>query len=345
MRRFSARTRFGSIAALVSSILAIAPGGAGTAHASADAAIPDYNSSVAIRSFAGAWIAGATYKTGTVVTYGGSSYLCLVRNSGVAPNTNTGDWALLDSAGARGPRGATGPAGLQGSSGPQGAIGAAGPRGVPGPPGPAGAPGPKGAAGAPGPAGLPGPMGAAGLPGARGATGPAGPAGSPGSQGPQGPAGMTEAGDVPVIIDSTGKFVASAVYLNYMQIGSDFVSFGPLTQLGGPPATAFPTSDSSGLVFYHVAANCAGPRLILSYDALIGPLVIHNNNGYYPGGPLTAQTVQSVENFLDGEDVSQPSTHCSTTNLPISSLSVYGPVETVDMSTFGFVPPFYFALE
>jgi hypothetical protein len=60
---------------------------------------------------------------------------------------------------------------------------------------------------------------------------------------------------------------------------------------------------------------------------------------------LTAQTVLSVENFLDGEDVAQPSTHCSTTNLPISSLSVYGPVKTVDMNTFGFVPPFYFALE
>jgi hypothetical protein len=111
------------------------------AHAATDSASLAYGSSVAIRSFGGAWAAGATFKTGTVVTYRGSSYLCLVRNSGVAPNTNTGDWALLDSAGAQGPRGATGAIGPEGPPGLQGAVGPAGPRGVPGPPGPAGAAG------------------------------------------------------------------------------------------------------------------------------------------------------------------------------------------------------------
>jgi Collagen triple helix repeat (20 copies) len=326
-------------------ILAFALGAAAAAHAATDSASLAYGSSVAIRSFGGAWAAGATYKTGTVVTYLGSSYLCLVRNSGVAPNTNTGDWALLDSAGAPGPRGATGATGPEGPPGPQGAVGPAGPRGVPGPAGPAGGAGPQGAAGAPGPAGAVGPMGAAGLPGPRGAVGSPGPAGLAGSQGPQGPAGLTESADVPVVVDSAGKFVASAVYDDYMQIGNDFVSLGLLVLPEVSSPTGFVESDAGGFNFYHVAANCAGPRLVLGYDSFIGPLLVQNNIGYYPTGPLIAQTVQSVENFLSGEDVSQPSAHCSSSNLPISSLSVYGALKTVNMSSFGLVPPFYFALE
>jgi hypothetical protein len=188
-------------------------------------------------------------------------------------------------------------------------------------------------------------MGAAGLPGPRGAVGSPGPAGLAGPQGPQGPAGLTERGAAPVVVDSTGKFVASAVYDDYMQIGSDFVSLGLLVLPEVSSPTGFVESDAGGFNFYHVAANCAGPRLMLSYDSFIGTLVIKNNIGYYPTGPYIAQTVQSVENFLTGEDVSQPSAHCSSQALPISSLSVYGALKTVNMSSFGFVPPFYFALE
>jgi Collagen triple helix repeat (20 copies) len=361
MRRFSLRGGSGSAGARIlltgaarqepcltrlrACVLALAMGAACGANAYAsDSALRVYDSSVAIKSFGGAWFSGATYKTGTVVVYQGSSYLCLVSNSGVAPNTNTGDWALLVSAGAKGSPGATGPAGPEGVTGPQGAEGPEGPRGVPGPPGARGAAGPKGATGAQGPAGAAGLPGIAGLPGQRGVAGPAGPAGAAGSQGPAGPAGMTEAGDVPVIVDSTGKFIASAVYYDYMQIGSDFVSLGILAYPEQPDTGGFYSEDSSGFNFYHVAAGCAGPRLVLSYDPFFGPLLVQNNIGYYPGGPLTPQAVQSVENFLTGEDVTQPSTHCSTSGLPISTLSVYGALKTVNMSSFGFVPPFYFVL-
>jgi hypothetical protein len=310
-----------------------------------DNAIRVYDSSVAIKSFGGAWRGSATYKTGTVVVYEGSSYLCLVGNSGVVPNTNTGDWALLVAAGAKGPPGATGPVGPEGVAGPQGAEGPAGPRGVPGPPGARGAAGPKGATGAQGPAGPAGLRGVAGLPGPRGMAGPAGPAGAAGSQGPAGPAGMTEAGDVPVIVDSTGKFIAAAVYMDYMQIGSDFVEIFPLAYPEQPDVTGFDSLDVSGFSFYHVQADCAGPRLLLSYDPFFGTLLVYNNIGYYPGGPLIPQNVQSVENFLPGEDITQPSAHCSTQNVPpLSPLAVYGTVKTVNMSSFGFVPPFYFVL-
>jgi hypothetical protein len=347
MRRLTLRGRSGSAVARMALALALAVSaacGAASAYASGSA-VRVYDSSVAIKSFGGAWLGGATYNIGTVVIYQGSSYLCLVRNIGVAPNTNTGDWALLVSAGARGPAGAAGPAGSEGASGPEGAEGPAGPRGVPGPPGARGAAGAKGATGAPGPAGTAGLPGAAGLPGPRGVAGPAGSAGAAGPQGPQGPAGMTEAGDVPVIVDSTGKFIASAVYYDYMQIGSDFVAIFPLAYPEGPGTTGFYNEDSVGFNFYHVEAGCAGPRLMVGYDPIFGNFLVQNNIGYYAGGPLLPETVQSVENFLTGEDITQPSTHCSTANLPPESpLTVYGTLKTVNMSSFGFVPPFYFVL-
>jgi Protein of unknown function (DUF1566)/Collagen triple helix repeat (20 copies) len=111
------------------------------------------------------------------VTFNGASYICLVENRHVQPNTNTGDWALLDAPGATG---ATGP---QGAQGPTGAVGAAGPQGN------AGAQGPIGPAGPAGPAGAAGAAGAAGPQGAAGTQGPQGNAGAQGSAGPQGPAG------------------------------------------------------------------------------------------------------------------------------------------------------------
>src|SRR5437016_5407071 len=72
---------------------------------------------VNITNFRGAWVSTASYGAGVVVTYNGASYICLVGNKGVAPNTNTTDWAILDAPGATGP---TGPAGPQGPAGPTG---------------------------------------------------------------------------------------------------------------------------------------------------------------------------------------------------------------------------------
>ena len=291
-----------------------------------------------IRSFAGAWLPRATYRPGTVVTFNGSSYLSLVKNTGVAPGTNTGDWALLDSPGPAGPPGPSGPAGPPGIAGPAGATGPAGPTGLSGPPGPIGAAGPRGPAGAAGPMGLIGPRGAAGPIGARGPTGARGPAGPTGPQGSQGIAGRSEAGDVPVILDATGRFMAYAGAIPVMQIGSDFV------RVVGLPV-GFDNFASSHFVFYHTQANCAGPRLMFSFDALQPDMSGFNDTGYYPGGPLTQQTVVSQENFLDGEDIAKPSAHCGAVNPPFLAPVWFGPVKTVDINSLGFVPPFSLQLE
>jgi hypothetical protein len=127
---------------------------------------------ITITSFRGAWASSASYLPGTVVTRTSASYICLVQNKNVAPETNTTDWAILDAPGAKGATGATGPIGPEGPMGPQGPKGATGAQGATGATGPKGSTGAQGAAGPQGPQGA---TGAAGPQGPQGATGPAGP--------------------------------------------------------------------------------------------------------------------------------------------------------------------------
>jgi Collagen triple helix repeat (20 copies) len=122
--------------------------------------------SIAITNFRGAWAFSVAYAAGAVVTYNGASYICLLKNSGVAPSTNTADWAILDAPGATGAVGAAGAPGAQGVMGPPGPVGPAGTAGAAGPAGTQGPAGPVGPAGAPGAQGSTGLTGAQGPPGA-----------------------------------------------------------------------------------------------------------------------------------------------------------------------------------
>lgn len=113
-------------------------------------------------TFAGGWLTGTAYAVGDAVSYGGSSYIATVANTGRQPDVSPTYWGLLAAAGsvgATGPAGATGLQGPTGYPGPTGATGATGAAGPMGPTGPAGATGPVG------PAGVAGPAGAAGLAG------------------------------------------------------------------------------------------------------------------------------------------------------------------------------------
>lgn len=87
-----------------------------------------------------------------IVTSGGSTYLCLVSNTG-QPVANETYWMLLAKVGDKGATGATG------STGPTGATGPQGPQGVKGASGPTGATGPQGPTGATGATGPIGPAG------------------------------------------------------------------------------------------------------------------------------------------------------------------------------------------
>jgi hypothetical protein len=294
--------------------------------------------SVAFTNFRGAWVSSGTYNPGAVVTFNGASYICLVRNTNVQPNTPTGDWTIMDAPGASG---ATGPAGAQGPAGPtgaQGPQGATGPQGAMGPPGPAGA---TGAAGAQGPAGSQGPTGPQGAQGPTGSQGPSGPTGPQGATGPQGPA---SAGGV-LVVDSNGSTVGKLVTFAghtplsaLMNIQGHSVLLGIDEALNS--ATGFVVVDVSNQYFVHVASDCSDARLrdtYLGVETLLVPSSTAAQTLYYVNSALTLQAISGVETFTTGQDPNLPGTCAATT---FGSVFV-GTVASLDITTLGFVPPFH----
>ena len=71
-------------------------------------------------SFQGTWLVGTSYAVGSVVGFGGSSYVALAANVGREPDLSPTFWAVLAQAGTAGAPGATGP---QGPAGAPGTVG------------------------------------------------------------------------------------------------------------------------------------------------------------------------------------------------------------------------------
>jgi Collagen triple helix repeat (20 copies) len=71
-------------------------------------------------SFQGTWLVGTSYVVGSVVGFGGSSYVALTANVGREPDLSPAFWAVLAQAGTPGATGATG---AQGPAGAPGAVG------------------------------------------------------------------------------------------------------------------------------------------------------------------------------------------------------------------------------
>ena len=68
-------------------------------------------------SFQGTWVAATSYGAGSVVGFGGSSYVALTANVGREPDLSPTFWAVLAQAGTPGVTGAQGPAGAPGAVG------------------------------------------------------------------------------------------------------------------------------------------------------------------------------------------------------------------------------------
>jgi collagen type I alpha len=83
----------------------------------------------------GAWVNTTAYVPYDTVSRSGSSYVCILANTGGDPATDTTHWSIIAQIGATGPTGAQGP---QGTAGTTGATGPAGPTGATGPQGPPG---------------------------------------------------------------------------------------------------------------------------------------------------------------------------------------------------------------
>jgi hypothetical protein len=278
---------------------------------------------IPIIAFAGNWVATERYIPGMVVRYHGATYLSLERSHYTAPPTDKHAWVLLDAPGAAGAAGPVGPAGAAGPAGPEGAAGAVGPAGPAGPvglAGAAGAPGPKG------PQGVAGPKGATGRAGANGPSGATGPTGLTGPTGAAGPAGITgaltlrDANSMLVAVPTNGGFLRE-------------VDGQALILAGEPTPTGL--DQSTLLVFYHLAANCAGPRYVQGPDELF----ILGTTGYYTTQAASLLSPLSAETFTTGQDASQPGP-CT----PFTYSIQIGPVSTVDISSWGLTPPFQLTL-
>lgn len=92
----------------------------------------------------GAFSSATTYAVDDVISFDGSSYLCLQAGTTQSPFDAPLRWAAMS---LKGDVGATGPTGPAGATGPQGPAGPTGATGAVGPTGPAGATGPTGPAG------------------------------------------------------------------------------------------------------------------------------------------------------------------------------------------------------
>lgn len=275
-----------------------------------------------IIGFAGNWVATERYEPGLVVRYKGATYLSLRRSHSVAPSTNQLDWVLLDSPGAAGPTGPAGPAGPAGAAGPQGAAGGAGPMGLVGPPGP------TGAAGAQGPRGPQGPSGPKGATGAAGASGPIGPTGATGPAGPIGPVGPAGVSGTITIRDANSVLVAVPSGMGFERYVNG-LTLVLETDLG---VAGIGTTAITSFTFYHMEANCAGPRLIQGPNLLF----VEGTTGYYTTSAETTQEAPlSMETFTAGQDVSTPG-QCSSL---LNNYFELGPITTIDISSWNITPP------
>jgi len=154
-------------------------------------------------SWKGVYNSGTQYVDSDIVTYNGSTYICVLANDGSnnvdgngnyyisnrnpetynvdqAVGANDKNWQVLS------PKGDTGSTGATGYEGPTGATGYEGPTGATGYEGPTGSTGWEGPTGS---TGWEGPTGATGWEGNTGATGYEGPTGATGYEGPTGATG------------------------------------------------------------------------------------------------------------------------------------------------------------
>ncbi|MBI3933409.1 MAG: hypothetical protein HY316_01875 [Acidobacteria bacterium] len=94
-----------------------------------------------------------------------------------------------------------------------------------------------------------------------------------------------------------------------------------------------------GAEFFHTTTDCSGPRYMLGSPETIARFAIYSAGRlYFPLAPFELITYQSVEEFPDWADASQPGP-CKLRN-PHSG-QVAGFVGTLDVSTLGLVPPFH----
>src|SRR5262245_33741275 len=227
--------------------------------------------------------------------------------------------------------GPAGPMGPTGPMGPAGPVGPVGPMGPTGPQGPAGAQGPVGPMGPTGPAGVAGAPGAAGVPGSQGPAGPMGPAGTQGPQGVAGPQGPAGAGALRVL-DNLGQPVAfvggTKTSPTYLMMADGYPYYVGLNRTG---------FLETGVSFVYASSDCSGKRLMLATDgSMVRTTSLVRNTLFFPMEPYQSQQVGSMETIAAGQDPESRGTCFS-----LSTSGLVGVAAGMDLSLFGFTPPFH----
>jgi len=222
-------------------------------------------------AFVGVYDPGVSYGVGSVVQYGGSSWVSLVAgNVGSMPGPSGLMWGMLAAAGSQGAMGAVG------AVGPQGPMGLS----VPGAPGPVGV------------QGIAGPAGASGPPGAMGESvqGPAGPQGVAGAMGPAGSPGLVYRG----MYSSEGNYLLGDVV---MFQGSSYVSLTGFNvgQTPGVSPAYWGVLTAQGPAGATGAQGEAGPQ---GAQGLLGPVG--------PPGATGAQGAQGIAGEAGGQGIPGP---------------------------------------
>jgi hypothetical protein len=99
--------------------------------------------------------------------------------------------------------------------------------------------------------------------------------------------------------------------------------------------SGFVPYDTGLFTFDYPTADCSGPRY-LPTDFFTSDLWVFGNTAYYGATAGTVMVVNSFEEFQTGADITQRG-QCIPGGEPASPI---GLMQTIDMSTFGFVPPF-----
>ena len=249
-------------------------------------------------AFAGVYDPAVSYAVGSVVQYGGSSWVSLVAgNVGSTPGASGLMWGMLAAAGSQGAMGAVGAVGPQGPMGLS-LQGAAGPQGVPGPAGVAGTTGPQGAQG-------------------QSLQGPAGPQGGTGAAGPAGSPGLVYRG----LYNSQGNYLLGDVVVFQGSSYASLTSFNVGQTPGVSPAywgvlTAQAPAGPTG------AQGDAGPQ---GLQGLLGPVG--------PPGSTGAQGQQGIPGEAGGQGI--PGTTGATgLSGPMGPQGAAGPVGMSDQGAY-----------
>ena len=283
-------------------------------------------------NFVGPWSAAYEYGARDIVTVGGSSYEARFPNIGinpasVNPSIESGEaWMLLAA---------------KGSDGAPGSVGAVGPQGPPGIQGPVGPDGPQGPRGLRGEQGFIGPVGLPGIQGVKGDQGDKGEPGTNGAPGDKGEKGDPGSPGLLKVVDANGKEVGRLLFSGANEPDLVLATFA--TRPFVFVSTSYGFSGNWSSATYFESNDCTGPQIFVNPHGKYMSLTLA-----FPRLPISGGSLPDGMYIL-GPKIDVPIGSglvrggvCDSSLRPYLGgvVSLHYIIDTIDLTPFGFVPPF-----